>query len=321
MPAENEMTRAAASPLDACELCPRRCRAARSRGARGYCGADDKLCVARAALHFWEEPPISGERGSGAVFFSHCTLRCCFCQNRDISSAGWGKQTSIEGLADSMLSLQGQGAHNINLVTPTHYVPHIRAALAQARARGLVLPVVYNTSAYERVQTLRTLSDDVQVWLPDYKYASSSLAASLSAAANYPEVALDAIAEMVAQVQAAGGRLIDDDGIMQRGVIVRHLVLPGHLDDSFAALQRLWQRFGNDIDISIMNQYTPVASPVELAAHPELLRTLDEEDYEAALDFSDMLGFENLWWQQGGTVGESFIPAFDGSGVDGGVEG
>lgn len=320
MPAMDSLPVGASSVLDACELCPRRCRAARSRGARGYCGADDKLFVARAALHFWEEPPISGERGSGAVFFSHCTLRCCFCQNRDISSAGWGKQTSVEGLADSMLALQGQGAHNINLVTPTHYVPHIRAALAVARARGLRLPVVYNTSAYERPQTLRALAEDVQVWLPDFKYASSRLAASLSAAVDYPEVALGAIAEMVAQVKAAGGRLVDDDGIMRRGVIVRHLVLPGHLEDSFAVLQLLWQRFGNDIDLSVMNQYTPVASPVELAAHPELLRTLDEDDYEAALDFSDMLGFENLWWQQGGTVGESFIPAFDGSGVDGGAE-
>lgn len=305
--------------LDACELCPRRCRAARSRGMRGFCGADDRLLVARAALHFWEEPPISGERGSGAVFFSHCTLRCRFCQNHDISSAGWGKETSVEGLADSMLNLQGQGAHNINLVTPTQYVPHIRAALSRARGLGLGLPVVYNTSAYERPQTLRDLRDDVQVWLPDFKYASPELAASLSAAADYPQVALDAIAEMVAQVKAAGGRLVDEDGIMRRGVIVRHLVLPGHLDDSFAALQMLWQRFGNDIDISVMNQYTPVASPEELAGHPELLHTLDDEEYEAALDFSDMLGFENLWWQQGGTVGESFIPAFDGSGVDGGA--
>ncbi len=306
--------------LAACELCPRRCHAARLRGARGFCGADDRLLVARAALHFWEEPPISGERGSGAVFFSHCTLRCCFCQNRDISSAGWGKEVSIEGLADSMLGLQAQGAHNINLVTPTQYVPHIRAALGRARGLGLALPVVYNSSAYERAQILRTLKDDVQVWLPDFKYASPELAKSLSAASDYPQVALEAIAEMVAQVKAAGGRLIDDEGIMRRGVIVRHLVLPGHLDDTFAALQLLWRHFGNDVDVSIMNQYTPVASPEELAGHPELLHTLEDDDYEAALDFSDMLGFENLWWQQGGTVGESFIPAFDGSGVDGGVQ-
>lgn len=315
MPSNDIVRLALPEAIESCELCPRRCHAARANGARGYCGADGRLLVARAALHFWEEPPISGERGSGAVFFSHCTLRCCFCQNRDISSSGWGKPVSIDELAESMLGLQRQGAHNINLVTPTHYVPQIHAALATSRARGLELPVVYNTSSYERPQTLRALAQDVQVWLPDFKYASGELSAQLSKAADYPQVALDAIEEMVGQVRAAGGRLIDDDGIMRRGVIVRHLVLPGHLDDTFRALQLLWARFGNEVDISIMNQYTPVASPADLAGHPELLGTLADEDYEAALDFSDMLGFENLWWQQGGTVGESFIPAFDGSGV------
>ena len=305
-----------ASLLDACELCPRRCRAARNAGVAGACGADDRLLVARAALHFWEEPPISGERGSGAVFFSHCTLRCLFCQNHGISSAGWGRQTDEEGLVRAMLDLQGQGAHNINLVTPTHYTPHIHRALGRARACGLALPVVYNTSAYERPEVLRALSDDVQVWLPDFKYADPGLAWSLSRASDYPAVALEAIECMVDQVKEKGGRLVDGDGIMRRGVIVRHLVLPGHLDDTFRALQALWTRFGNDIDISIMNQYTPVASAQTLGRHTELLSTLPDDDYEAALDFSDMLGFENLWWQQGGTVGESFIPAFDGSGVD-----
>ncbi len=306
------------SLLDACELCPRRCRAARNAGAAGACGADGRLLVARAALHFWEEPPISGERGSGAVFFSHCTLKCIFCQNHDISSAGWGRQIDEEGLVEAMLDLQGQGAHNINLVTPTHYAPHIHHALGRARACGLALPVVYNTSAYERPEVLRALSDDVQVWLPDFKYADPSLAWSLSRARDYPAVALEAIECMVDQVKERGGRLVDEDGIMRRGVIVRHLVLPGHLDDTFRALQALWAHFGNDIDISIMNQYTPVASAQTLGRHTELLSTLPDDDYEVALDFSDMLGFENLWWQHGGTVGESFIPAFDGSGVDAG---
>ncbi len=304
------------SSLDSCELCPRRCHASRNAGATGACGAADGLFVARAALHFWEEPPISGERGSGAVFFSHCPLKCLFCQNHDISSAGWGRRIDAEGLAQAMLGLQKQGAHNINLVTPTHYAPHIHRALARARECGLTLPVVYNTSAYERPAVLRALSDDVQVWLPDFKYADSDLAWGLSRARDYPAVALEAIGCMVEQVKAHGGRLVDDGGIMRRGVIVRHLVLPGHLDDTFRALQMLWARFGNDIDISVMNQYTPVAPAEALEGHTELLSTLPDDDYEAALDFSDMLGFENLWWQQGGTVGESFIPAFDGSGVE-----
>ena len=307
------------SSLDACELCPRRCRAARTSGAAGVCGADARLFVARAALHFWEEPPISGERGSGAVFFSHCPLKCLFCQNHDISTSGWGKQTDIDGLAQAMVGLQGQGAHNINLVTPTHYAPYIHQALSRARACGLALPVVYNTSSYERPEVLHALSNDVQVWLPDFKYADPGLAWDLSRARDYPEVALEAIGCMIEQVKAQGGRLVDEDGIMRRGVIVRHLVLPGHLDDTFRVLQTLWARFGNDIDISIMNQYTPVASAQTLGRHAELLSTLSDDDYEAALDFSDMLGFENLWWQQGGTVGESFIPAFDGSGVSDGL--
>lgn len=303
--------------MRACRLCPRQCGVDRAAGAPGLCGADATLFVARAALHYWEEPPISGERGSGAVFFSHCPLKCLFCQNHDISSSGWGRQTTTGGLAQSMLGLQAQGAHNINLVTPTHYAPQVHVALSQARERGLDLPVVYNTSGYERPEVVRALSDDVQVWLPDFKYASSDLSWSLSRARDYPQVALEAIACMVEQVQARGGRLVDDEGIMRRGVIVRHLVLPGHLDDTFRALQTLWARFGNLIDISVMNQYTPVASAETLGAHSELLHTLPQDDYEAALDFSDMLGFENLWWQQGGTVSESFIPAFDGSGVDG----
>ena len=174
------------SCLDACELCPRQCGANRNSGKTGVCGADDKLRVARAALHFWEEPPISGERGSGAVFFSHCPLKCIFCQNRDISSAGWGKEVTVEELAQAMLGLQAQGAHNINLVTPTHYAPHIHRALEIARRAGLDLPVVYNTSSYERPCVLHALNDDVHVWLPDFKYASPDLAWELSRARDYP---------------------------------------------------------------------------------------------------------------------------------------
>lgn len=291
------------------------CGANRLEGRRGACGADDRLMVARAALHYWEEPPLSGERGSGAVFFSNCPLKCVYCQNADISTGGHGAETTVEGLCGSLLSLQRQGAHNINLVTATHYVPQAVAAVELARSSGLTLPVLYNTSSYERPQTLAMLADTVQIWLPDYKYASSALAASLSMAADYPGVALEAIAAMVGHMRDRGGRQVDDEGIMRRGVIVRHLVLPGHVDDSLAALAALWQRFGNDIDLSVMNQYTPVAPRTLIGRHPELARNVSDEEYEAVLDFADILGFENLWWQQGGTVDESFIPAFDGTGV------
>lgn len=301
--------------LVACGLCPRRCGARRLDGARGVCGAAGGVMVARAALHFWEEPPLSGERGSGAVFFSNCPLKCAFCQNGRISAGGWGVETDADGLADAMLGLQGQGAHNINLVTATHYAPQVREAVARARSRGLAVPVVYNTSGYELPEVVDALAGTVQVWLPDFKYAQTGLAAALSRAADYPEVALKAIDRMVLCVEAAGGRLCDEDGMMQRGVIVRHLVLPGHVDNSFEALDLLWERFGNAIDLSVMNQYTPPAPDRVPEGFPELGRPLDDEEYEAVLDHADDLGFETMWWQQGGTVGESFVPAFDGTGV------
>ena len=303
------------SALASCELCPRRCGARRLEGQRGVCGADGTLRVARAALHFWEEPPLSGERGSGAVFFSHCPLKCAFCQNASISAEGWGVEVGQEDLVAAMLDLQAQGAHNINLVTATHYAPQVRAAVAQARGRGLAVPVLYNTSGYERPRVIDALAETVQVWLPDFKYADRALARGLSRAADYTEVALEAIGRMVGQVERAGGRLCDDDGIMRRGVIVRHLVLPGHVGNSLLALETLWDRFGNAVDVSVMNQYTPPAGGAWLGEYPELARPLADEEYELVLDHADDLGFENLWWQQGGTVGESFVPAFDGTGL------
>ena len=305
---------------EACALCPRRCGARRTLGKRGVCGADATTLVARAALHFWEEPPLSGERGSGAVFFSNCPLKCSFCQNGSISADGWGVACDVEGLADAMLDLQGQGAHNVNLVTATHYAPQVRVAVTRARARGLRVPVLWNTSGYELPEVVDALEGTVQVWLPDFKYASAELARDLSRAGDYPAVALTAIEHMVAQVDRAGGRCVDDEGIMLRGVIVRHLVLPGHLDNSFAALDLLWERFGDAVDVSVMNQYTPPAATVPwLARFPELGRPLLEDEYEAVLDYADCLGFENMWWQEGGTVSESFVPVFDGTGVPGGA--
>ena len=303
--------------LDRCGLCPRTCGARRSQGARGACGADGGIRIARAALHYWEEPPISGERGSGAIFFSNCQLKCIFCQNADISAGGYGVEVDTGRLARIMIELQGQGAHNINLVTPTHYAPFLVEATASARREGLSIPIVYNTSGYELPWVVRGLHGTVDTWLPDFKYADAGLAAQLSAAPDYPRTALRAIGEMVRLVELAGGRSMSRDGIMERGVIVRHLVLPGHADDSMRALSMLWEEFGNRIDVSVMSQYTPLHAPDWYEGHPELGRSVDEQEYESVLDWADILGFENMWWQQGSAVGESFIPAFDATGVEG----
>jgi putative pyruvate formate lyase activating enzyme len=214
-----------------------------------------------------------------------------------------------------MLELQETGAHNINLVTPSHYTPHITEALSLARAHGLALPIVCNTSGYELPELVRELADVVDVWLTDFKYASSALARRLSAAADYPEVAASALVAMCDALRARGGRLLDEHDMMRRGIIVRHLVLPGAVEDSLAVLDRVWELCGNEVDLSVMNQYTPNAAC--RAAGGDLARTLDEDDYELVLCHADDLGFEHLWWQQGETMSESFVPAFDATGVQG----
>lgn len=298
-----------------CGLCPRRCGARRLSGARGACGMSAELTVARSALHLWEEPPISGEAGSGAIFFSGCPLRCVFCQNHEISSGGFGLPVSAARLAEMMLELQGQGALNVNLVTPSHFTPHVVEAVRMARAAGLAVPVVCNTSGYETVETVRALAEVVDVWLTDFKYSSPALAGRLSGAPDYPEVAAAALAEMLAAVRAAGGPAAGEDGRMLRGVIVRHLVLPGEVEDSCAVLDRVWALAGNDADLSVMNQYTP-NERCRRAGGP-LSRGVSEEEYELVLCHADDLGFERIWWQEGGTVSESFVPAFDATGVEG----
>lgn len=300
---------------DACRLCPRRCGARRSDGARGRCGMSAEPRAARSALHLWEEPPISGEAGSGAVFFSGCPLRCVFCQNHEISSGGFGLRVGTGRIAEMMLELQAQGALNINLVTALHFAPHVREAVSMARAAGLTLPIVCNTSGYELVEVVRALAGVVDVWLTDFKYADGALAGELSAAPDYPEVAAEALAAMVSCVRDAGGRSLAEDGSMRRGVIVRHLVLPGHADDSCAVLDRVWQIAGNEVDLSVMNQYTP--NETCRAAGGDLARAVTEEEYEIVLCHADDLGFERIWWQEGGTVSESFVPSFDATGVEG----
>ncbi len=302
-----------ASAYEGCELCPRRCGANRASGDRGACGMTSELRVARSALHFWEEPPISGESGSGAIFFSGCPLRCVFCQNHEISSGGFGVDVSASRLARMMLELEDAGALNVNLVTPFHFAPHVREAVILAREAGLTLPIVCNTSGYERVEVVREMSDVVDVWLTDFKYAGSSLAGRLSAAPDYPEVAAEALRAMLDSVAAAGGPLTDGDGAMKRGIIVRHLVLPGQAADSCAVLDRVWEIAGNEVDLSVMNQYTP--NDACRAAGGPLAGGVSEEEYEIVLCHADDLGFERIWWQEGGTVSESFVPSFDATGV------
>lgn len=298
--------------LSHCELCPRRCGANRAAGAHGVCGADDSLKIARAALHYWEEPPISGERGSGTIFFSACPLKCVYCQNHEISTGGFGIEVAPGRLVEIMLELQEQGAHNINLVTATHYAHLLPTAIGEARRRGLSIPIVYNTSGYEREEAIAELAELVDVWLVDYKYADADLSRALSHVVDYPETAARALSRMCAAVAARGGELVDADGMMQRGVIVRHLVLPGHADDSCRVLDRIWDVAG-DVPISVMNQYTP--NERMRASGGELSRAVTEDEYEFVLDHADDVGFTQMFWQEGGAVDESFTPAFDTTGV------
>lgn len=300
------------STLSACELCPRRCRADRAAGERGVCGATDTLRLARAALHFWEEPPISGEAGSGTVFFSGCPLKCVYCQNHEISTGNFGIDVSPERLTQIMLELQDQGALNINLVTATHYAHLLPEAIAAARAQGLAIPIVYNTSGYERVEAVRELDDLVDIWLTDFKYADAGLGRALSHVPDYPSVAQSALIEMARQLERHGGGAARADGTWTRGIIVRHLVLPGHAEDSCRVLDLIWDAVG-DVPISVMNQYTPNAAM--RAAGGELARAVTREEYERVLDHADDLGFTQMFWQEGGAVDESFTPPFDTTGV------
>ncbi len=292
-----------------CTLCPRECGAERVSGKRGACMADSKMTVARAALHFWEEPCISGDRGSGAVFFSGCSLGCVYCQNRKIARMQSGREITEKRLAEIFLELQDQGAANINLVTACHYAPQVKNALETAKSRGLTLPVVYNSGGYEKKETLKMLEGYVDVYLPDYKYHDRDLAEKFSRAPGYPEAAQDAIREMVRQT---GECRFDENGYIQKGTIVRHLILPGHTRNSIDALTWLYRTFGDIIYISIMNQFTPVQSIPE---YPELNRRVTPREYEKVVEYALDLGIRNGFTQEGTAAAESFIPEFDGSGV------
>ena len=291
-----------------CSLCPRMCRTDREN-TTGYCGVKNTLRVARAALHFWEEPCISGEEGSGAVFFTGCNLRCVFCQNYQIARADQGKEITVERLTEIFLELQEQKANNINLVTATHYVPQVVQALEQAKMQGLNLPVVYNCGGYECVETLKMLEGFVDIYLPDFKYLDTERAKRYSKAGNYPEAAKEALAEMVRQQPEA---VFDERGMMQKGVIVRHLMLPGGIKDSKAVVKYLYETYGNQIYISLMNQYTPLPHVEEF---PEINRKLKKFEYDRLVDYAISLGVEQGFIQEGETAEESFIPAFTNEGV------
>lgn len=300
-----------------CTLCPRRCRVNRLFGEKGRCRVTADVFLSRAALHFWEEPCISGDCGSGTVFFSGCNLGCVFCQNHDIAKATIGKKVSIERLSEIFLELQDKGAANINLVTPTHYIPSITCALSQAKKNGLTIPIVYNTGGYESVETLKQLDGLVDIYLPDFKYIDPALSRKYSFAPDYPEVAKAALAEMFRQVGTpvffeSSGNDDDTPPLMKKGIIVRHLALPGCEADSRAVLDYLYQTYGDDIFISIMNQYTPLS---HVASYPELNRQITEEEYDRLTDYAVDLGIENGFIQEGETAEESFIPTFDYEGV------
>ena len=269
-----------------------------------------EVMAARAALHFWEEPCISGTEGSGAVFFSGCTLRCVFCQNHEIAAGAVGKPVTEERLSRIFLELQEKGANNINLVTATQFLPTVIPALQHAKEMGLTIPIVYNTGGYEKVETLRLLEGLVDIWLPDCKYQSTKLSGRYSRAVDYPEMVKAALAEMVRQT---GAPLFDRRGMMKKGVIVRHLVLPGCVSDSKDVLEYLWDTFGNQIYVSIMSQYTPLP---HVAAYPEINRKVTDEEYEEIVDYARFLGMSQVYIQEGGCVGESFIPPFNYEGIE-----
>lgn len=330
--------------LAACKLCPRRCDVDRTADARGVCGEPSRVRLARAALHYWEEPPISGQAGSGTVFFSGCTLRCVYCQNREISTGEVGREVSVERLAQIFLEQQARGANNINLVTPTQFAPHIIRAIDLARAGEvtrrpevlehiashaaeypfarldaadcLEIPIVCNTGGYEDADVVCQLEGYVDVFLTDFKYASPQLAQRYSKAADYPQVAsraLDAMYSIAGPAQFAPSPS-DGEDIMTRGIIVRHLMLPGCLEDSKAVVDLLAGKpYAQDMWVSLMNQYTPL--PFVKSAYPELDCTVTVAEYDELIDYALDAGLENSFMQEGGTAEESFIPAFDYEGV------
>lgn len=287
-----------------CNLCPRNCNVNRQIGEIGYCMAPNELIIAKYYLHKWEEPIITGKNGSGTIFFSYCNLKCCFCQNYEISELHKGKKVTIEEFSNICLNLQEKGATNINLVTPTHFVHLIKEGLILAKQKGLTIPIVYNTSAYENIETIKSLNGIIDIYLPDLKYYDDSLALKYSKCPNYFKYASLAIEEMVKQV---GDVKIDESGIMKKGVIVRHLILPNNIEDSKKIINYIYTKYQEKVILSIMNQYTPVRS----LKYQELNKKVTENEYDEVINYAYDLGIRNAFIQEGDTAKESFIPDFN----------
>ena len=295
-----------------CKLCLRECGVNRCVQ-KGVCKSSDNCKIVRAALHFWEEPCISGKEGSGTIFFEGCSLGCVFCQNYEISDgkSEHGVEVTVERLVELFFELKKKGANNINFVTPTHFMPHIKEAIVIAKEKGFDLPFVYNTSGYEKVECLKELDGLIDVYLPDMKYAEyEEVALIYSKAGDYFEKAKEAIAEMFRQV---GTPLFDEDGMIKKGVIVRHMILPNHTKNSKKVIEYLYGTYKDDIYISIMNQNTPVKTEI-MEKYPKLQRSITKREYEKVIDFALELGVKNAFIQEGKTCKESFIPKFDGEG-------
>lgn len=289
--------------LKSCMLCPHKCGVNRYKSV-GVCGASNKLKVAYYSLHEWEEPVISGDKGSGTIFFSNCNMKCIYCQNKKISTGGYGKVISNKRLGEIMLELQERGVHNINLVTPTHYVPQIASVLHKIKDKELKIPVVYNTSSYENVGTIMMMKGLIDIYLADLKYYDDSLSENYSHCKNYFEIATMAIDEMYRQV---GKFVLDENGMMKKGLIVRVLVLPGHVDDSKKIIEYVYKTYGDDVLISIMSQYTPANHCI----YNNLNRKLAKEEYDEIIDYALDLGITKAFMQEGEAAEESFIPNFD----------
>ena len=295
--------------LENCTLCMRNCNVNRNKGIKGVCNSTNSIRIARAALHFWEEPCISGKSGSGTVFFSNCNLKCVFCQNYKISSEGFGTEITIDRLAEIFLELQDKGANNINLVTPTHFVPQIIESLKIAKNKGLNLPIIYNTNSIDTLDTIKTLNGYIDVYLPDFKYFEDKYALKYSKIKGYSENVLEIIEEMVRQV---GDPKFNKDGIIQKGVIVRHLLLPGLLFDSKKIIDAIYKKFGDSVYISLMNQYTPMYNA---KMYPEINKSINEKTYDSLIDYALSIGVKNGFIQESGSNSEEFVPDFNNEGV------
>lgn len=295
--------------LKNCNLCIRRCNIDRINGEIGFCRATDRVKIARASLHMWEEPPISGDVGSGTVFFSNCNLKCVFCQNHEISQESVGIDITIERLADIFLELQDKNAANINLVTPTHYVPHIIEAIDIARAKGLSIPILYNTNSYDSVETIKLLKGYIDVYLPDFKYFNDKYAIKYSNAPRYEENIIPVLKEMYNQV---GPVQFDNNGFITKGIIIRHLMLPGLLFDSKKILDKIYSVFQDNVYISIMNQYTPMFNA---SKYPEIDKSLNPKHYDSLIDYASSIGITKGFIQESGTNSTAYVPNFNFEGI------